>query len=192
MRPTKPPADRDIVERYLSRDESALADTQHKYGHALTALSEHITEDTCDAQECVNDTYLTAWNSIPPHTPYDYLYAFLARITRHLSLDRVKHRQRQRRSATIVELSEELEACIPAPDDREPTASDEQFGALIDTFLEHEKPLSRQIFLRRYWFMDSVAAIAGRFGISESRVKSSLYRTRTRLREYLEKEEQGK
>lgn len=188
MRSTKLLEDRDIVTRCLARDETALEDTQRKYGRVLTALSERITEDTCDAQECVNDTYLQAWNSIPPHTPYDYLYAFLARITRHLSLDRVKYRNRQRRAVTVVELSAELEACIPAPDDSEPALSDELFGALIDRFLEQEKPLARNIFLRRYWFMDGVADIARRLGISESHVKSSLFRTRARLRDHLLKE----
>lgn len=188
MAPTKMPEDRELIEQYLARDEAAIAGTERKYGRALTALSEQITQDRQDAQECVNDTYLDAWNSIPPHRPYDYLYAFLARITRHLSLDRVKYRARERRAAVVVELSAELEACIPAPDDTPAAWGDERFAEVLDGFLANEKPLARRIFLRRYWFMESVKMIAARLGVSESRVKSSLFRSRERLRAHLEKE----
>ena len=188
MVPTKLPEDWELIELYLARDEAAIAGTEKKYGRLLTALSERITENFSDAQECVNDTYLGAWNSIPPHRPYDYLYAFLARIVRHLSLDRVKYRTRERRAAVVIELSAEMEACIPAPDDEPAAWTDERFAEVLDAFLANEKPLARRIFLRRYWFMESVKTVAARFGISESRVKSSLFRSRERLRAHLEKE----
>ena len=184
----KLPDDRTLVELYLARDESAIDGTAKKYGTALTALFARITECTEDAEKCVNDTYLDAWNSIPPHRPFDYLFAFLARITRHLSLDRVRYHNRQRRAAVMVELSEELEACIPSPDDTPAAWADDRFSSVLNAFLDSEKPLARRIFLRRYWYMESVKTIAARFGIGESRVKSSLFRSRERLRAHLEKE----
>ena len=188
MASTKVYDDRTLVDLYLARDEAAIDGTAQKYGQALNTLAERITENAEDAEECVNDTYLDAWNSIPPHRPYDYLFAFLARITRHLSLDRVKYHNRRRRAATVVELSEELEACIPSPDDTPATWTDDRFSIVLNVFLANEKPLARRIFLRRYWYMESVKAIAARFGIGESRVKSSLFRSRERLRAHLEKE----
>ena len=188
MAKTKMPEDRVLVEQYLARDEQAIAGTARKYGRALTVLSERITEDASDAEDCVNDTYLDAWNCIPPHRPYDYLYAFLARITRHLSLDRIRYRNRLRRDGTVVELSAELEACIPSPDNDPVSWGDDRFATVLNAFLASEKTLSRRIFLRRYWHMDSIEQIAARYGVTKGSVKSSLFRSRERLRAHLEKE----
>ena len=104
---------------YLARDESAIAQTAEKYGGRLRALAMGIVADRRTAEECENDTYLEAWRSIPPHEPRSCLYAFLARITRHISLDRCRRRTALKRNALFVELSTELEQCIPAPDDTE-------------------------------------------------------------------------
>ena len=109
--------DEKIVELYLKRNEEAIGRTSEKFGKRLQKLSFGITEDFETAEECENDTYLEAWNRIPPHEPKSYLYAFLARITRHLSINRCRERERLKRKAFLCELSAEMEECIPPPDD---------------------------------------------------------------------------
>ena len=111
--------DNRIVDLFLKRDEEAIAQTSKKYGKRLRSLAYKIVNDHETAEECENDTYMEAWNSIPPHDPGNYLYAFLARITRHISLNCCRNRDRLKRSAFICELSEELEQCIPASNDVE-------------------------------------------------------------------------
>lgn len=180
--------DERIVELYLSRDEAAIKETAEKYGGRLKALSFGIVGDPETAEECENDTYLEAWNSIPPHEPRGYLYAFLARITRHVSLNRCRDRDRLKRRAFICELSAEMEQCLPDPDDGTHRADDMVLGEVINKFLGSLDEEKRNVFIRRYWFMDSVSDIAERFGLSESKVKTTLFRCRERLRERLRKE----
>lgn len=177
-----------IVELYLRRDEAAIGETAGKYGHRLQKLSLGIVQDVQTAEECVNDVYLEAWRSIPPHEPRSYLYAFLARIARHLSLNRCRERERLKRSAFVSQLSEELEQCIPAPDDLACRMDDMALRDAINGFLGTLSPEKRNIFLRRYWYLDSIASISQRFGLSQSKVKTTLYRSRNALRAYLEKE----
>lgn len=180
--------DRGIVALYLRRDETAIWQTAEKYGHRLRALAYGIVNDLQTAEECENDTYMEAWHTIPPHEPSDYFYAFLARITRHISLNRCRDRDRLKRSAFICELSAEMEQCIPAPDDSSCRMDDLALRTAINDFLGKLDEEKRNIFVRRYWFLDSVADIAKRYGISESKVKTTLFRCRNRLREYLNKE----
>lgn len=180
--------DSKIVELYLHRDEAAIEQTCVKYGSRLRSLSLGIVNDRQTAEECENDAYMEAWRSIPPHEPKSYLYAFLARITRHISLNCCRDRSRLKRSAFICELSTELEQCIPAPDDVECRIEDMALGEAINRFLGTLDKEKRNIFVRRYWYLDSVAHISRRFGLSESKVKTALFRCRVRLREYLEKE----
>lgn len=180
--------DHSIVALYLNRDEAAIARTAEKFGGRLRALSYGITNDRQTAEECENDTYIEAWNSIPPHEPASYLYAFLARITRHISLNCCRNRRRLKRSAYLCELSRELEECIPAPDDVECRINDMAFGQAINGFLGSLTEEKRNIFIRRYWYLDSIAHIAKGFGLSESKVKTTLFRCRNQLREYLRKE----
>lgn len=176
--------DNEIVELFLARDESALAKTAEKYGKRLRALALHICGDMTAAEECENDTYLKAWNSIPPHEPRSYLFSFLAKITRCTALDRVKKDARAR----FAELTEELENTLPSPDDVEGRLDGKLLSEAISAFLRTQSAEKRNIFLRRYWFTDSVAEIAKRFSISEGKVKSALFRTRNALQEYLKKE----
>ena len=147
-----------------------------------------IINDRQTAEECENDTYMEAWNAIPPHEPKSYLYAFLARITRHISLNCCRERSRLKRKAFICELSAEMEQCIPAPDDVECRIDDLAFGEAINGFLGMLDEEKRNIFIRRYWYLDSIAAISAYFACSESKVKTTLFRCRSQLREYLEKE----
>lgn len=177
-----------IVELYLRRDETAIRQTAEKFGSRLRALAYGIVGDLQTAEECENDTYMEAWNLIPPHEPESYLYAFLARITRHISLNRCRERSRLKRSALLCGLSTEMEQCIPAPDDVTCRIDDIALREAINGFLSTLGEEKRNVFLRRYWYLDSIAAISKRFAMSEGKVKTMLFRSRRRLRDYLEKE----
>ncbi|MCQ2431953.1 MAG: RNA polymerase sigma factor [Clostridia bacterium] len=180
--------DPSIVELYLARDEAAIDATAKKYGPRLRTLAARITDDDLTAEECENDTYIEAWNRIPPNEPKDYLFAFLAAITRHIALNRIRDRNRKKRSARLCALTDELEDCLPTPDGIEHLADAITQKAVIDRFLSSLDADKRYIFLRRYWYMDSIADIARRCGYSESRIKSVLFRCRGELKKLLEKE----
>ena len=180
--------DNTIVEMYLRRDETAIGQTAEKFGARLRALSYGIVRDRQSAEECENDTYMEAWNSIPPHEPRSYLYAFLARITRHISLNCCRDRRRLKRNACICEFDAEMEECIPSPDDIECRIDNMTLSKSINGFLGELDEEKRNIFIRRYWYLDSIADISLHFALSESKVKTTLCRCRARLREYLKKE----
>lgn len=180
--------DKRIVDLYLQRNEAAIKETAEKYGSRLSALAFSIVKDRETAEECVEDTYMEAWNSIPPHEPRSYLYAFLARIIRHISLNCCRDRGRLKRRAFLCELSEEMEQCLPAPDDIECRMDNMALREAINGFLGSLKEENRNIFLRRYWYLDSIADISRRYGLSESKVKITLFRSRNQFRTYLEKE----
>ena len=177
-----------IIELYLMRDEEAIKLTAEKYGSRLRSLAYGIVNNRQTAEECENDTYLKAWNAIPPHEPRGYLYAFLARITRHVSLNCCRARDQLKRRAFICELSAEMEQCIPSPDDSECLMDDAALRNAINGFLGKLNEEKRNIFVRRYWYLDSVADISKKFDLSESKVKTTLFRCRRELRDYLEKE----
>lgn len=180
--------DDQIVDLYLRRDEDAIRNTTEKYGSRLRALSQGIVCDRQTAEECESDTYMEAWNTIPPHEPRSYFYAFLARIVRHISLNCCRDRSRLKRSAFICELSAEMEQCIPAPDDAACRMEENVLRDAINGFLGSLSEEKRNIFLRRYWYLEPIADIAKRFGVSESKVKTTLFRCRNGLRDYLEQE----
>ncbi len=180
--------DREIVELFLKKDQTAILHASEKYGSRLRALAHGIVQDTQTAEECENDTYLEAWKLIPPNEPKEYLYAFLARITRHVSLNRCRDVKRLKRSAQICELDAEMEECIPAPDDAACRVDDMALGEAINGFLCRLDKEKRNIFIRRYWYMDPIADISSRFDISEGKVKTTLFRCRSQLREHLKKE----
>lgn len=180
--------DNTIVDLYLQRNENAIKETTLKYGKRLRALSYSIVCDSQTAEECENDTYVEAWGAIPPHEPREYLYAFLARIVRHVSLNCCRNRRRLKRQAVICELDAELERCIPSPDDGACRLDDIVLRDVLNSFLASLDETRRNMFVRRYWYLDSVADISRRFALSESNVKTTLYRCRERLREYLERE----
>ena len=180
--------DNQIIELYLFRDEAAIRQTSEKFGKRLRSLAYAIISDLQTAEECENDTYMEAWNAIPPHEPRSYLYNFLARITRHISLNCCRERSRLKRKAFICELSTEMEQCIPAPDDVECRIDDMAFGEAINGFLGMLDEEKRNIFIRRYWYLDSIAAISACFACSECKEKTTLFRCRNQLRKHLEKE----
>ena len=180
--------DEEIVELYLSRDETAINRTSEKYGKSLRFLAYKICGDLSEAEECENDTYLKAWESIPPHVPNNYFYSFLAKITRCIAINRVKLQTRQKRSAELLELTSELENLIPSANDVESRLDGEILSKAVSGFLRTLSAEKRNIFLRRYWYLDSIAEISKRYSISEGKIKSVLFRTRKKLFEYLVKE----
>ena len=178
--------DAKILDLYFARDEDAIRETDTAYGKRLHALAKNILQNREDAEESVNDTYAEVWKSIPPRRP-KYFFAFLASICRHLSLNRVDWKQAAKRRAHVVPLTEEMENCIPdTVHERQMEAK--ELGKLLDLFLESLPKDSRLIFLRRYWYVDSVPEIAARYGMTESKVKMQLSRTKEKLRLFLEQE----
>lgn len=180
--------DEEIVDLFLLRSEKAIDGSKKKYGRRLRQIAKAITMDFQTAEEVENDTYFRAWESIPPGKPYAYLYAFLARIARNLSLDFCKSRGRLKRSGDILELSEEMEQCIPSNSSTEEEADSIMLAGKISEFLNSKSEEKRNIFMRRYWFTDPVERISERYGISESKVKTTLFRLRAELKSYLESE----
>ena len=177
--------DRDIVALYWARNERAIAETEQKYGAYCRSVAFHILRNGEDSGECVNDAYLRAWDTMPPQRP-DRLRAFLAAITRNLSLDRCRVRGAQRRGGKQLDLAlHELEESIPSGGN---VADDLALADLLDRFLAGLEPEARKIFLRRYWYMLSIKEIARGMGFGESRVKTSLLRSRKTLKAILERE----
>lgn len=175
-----------IINLFFDRNEQAIRETDTRYGRLCFSVANKILENSQDAEECVNDTYLTAWNKIPPTRP-NYLAAFLCKITRLLSLKKLELMNALKRASIMTVSFEELESVLP---DRKIASSteEEDLGRLISAFLRQENEVARNVFLRKHLFFDTVAEIAERYGINENTVKSMLFRTRNRLREYLRKE----
>ena len=178
--------DAQIIELFFQRNEQAVKETDTAYGRRLYALSNNILNNREDAEESVSDTYMETWKSIPPKHP-KYFYAFLASICRNISFNRLDWRLAAKRNAEVVALTQEMETCIP--DTRQEGEMDRRvLRRILENFLDSLSKESRLIFLRRYLYVDTVAEIAARYGISESKVKTQLHRTRAKLHTYLAKE----
>ncbi len=175
--------DREIVELYFNRDQRAISETQIKYGRLCHKLINRIVCDELETEECVNDTYLGLWQAIPPQRPENFM-AFVARIARNLAVMRLKYLKASKRNSDAIVSLSELEEIIPSADSFE-AIEDGDVGRWINEFLHAEDEIPRKIFIRKYWYLDSVADIADSFGFSETKVKSMLFRTRNKLREHL-------
>ena len=176
--------DRDIIEMYFARDERAISETSSKYGSYCGSIAMNILGSREDTEECVNDTWLRAWNSIPPHRP-NLLRVFLGKIARNLALDRYKARTAEKRMGGEFAMSlDELDDCIGTVDERESA----EIGESISRFLRTQPKETRSVFVCRYFYCDSISDIARRFGISEAKVKTLLFRTRSKLKIHLEGE----
>jgi len=181
--------DKIIIDLYWERSEAAIDETSKKYSRYCYYISFNILQDNENAKECVNDTYLRAWNAIPPKRP-ENLATFLGKITRNLSLNKYKQRSAQKRGMGHVELVlSELEDCIISPKDVENTVSEILLTEAINSFLANVPRINRSIFVRRYWYMSAIRDIAEEYNISESKVKSMLFRMRKELKAKLEKED---
>lgn len=174
-----------IVDLYLKRDEQAIRETSLKYGAQLMSLAGRVTEDRQTAEECVNDAYLKAWQSIPPNEPRDYLFPYLAKLVRQLSFDAVRYRNRKKRSAQMTELSEELEQTVSGLETPESETDAKILMQEVSKYLKSLPKKRRVMFVRRYYYMDSVSDIAKDWNVKESYVRLTLYRVRNGLKKYL-------
>ena len=180
--------DKQIIDLYWKRSETAISETAVKYGGFCYAIAYNILAHREDAEESVNDTYLAAWNRLPPHKPA-ILSAFLGKITRYISISRWRSRSAYKRGAGEMPLAlEELGECVAGSLDVEAGYIRKETAAAVNRLLDTLGDQERNIFLRRYWFLDSTADIAARYGISQSKVSTTLHRTRKKLRSALEQE----
>ena len=180
--------DQQILDLYWARSEDAIAETDKVYGRYFLFIAREILRDEEDAKETVNDTYLKAWNTIPPQRP-NPLKTFLGRITRQLSINRLEQNTAQKRGGNQYALAlDELAECIPDGSSEEKLVSKIALTDALNRFLRELPIQQRQIFLLRYWYARSIADIAASFGMSRSKVTSLLFRVRGKLKEHLEKE----
>ena len=178
-----------IIELFWARDEKAVSEAEKKYGQYCYTIANNILLNHEDASECVNDMLLSAWNTIPPNRP-EYLPGFLGSITRNLSLKKLRKKLAEKRGGGKQNLAmEELEECIPSEKSIDEQLEEKELVKIINSFLEIQKPEERKVFLRRYWFYDSVRDISSKYHYSESKVKSMLKRMRDRLRIRLQEED---
>lgn len=179
--------DQTIIELFWQRSEDAIRNVSQKYGKYLTKIAMNVLNHYEESEECVNDTYLTAWNQIPPDRPQKLL-PYLGRITRCLALNRYDYLTAQKRNTEFMLQLSELEECLSGTDSIENKYEVSELAAVISTFLRTENSDNCNIFIRRYWYSDSISDIASRFGMGESKVKSILFRIRCRLKKHLESE----
>ena len=177
--------DTQIIDLYFARDERAIAETDGKYGGFCRTLARNILTLRQDAEEVVNDTYLRAWNAMPPERPAR-LKSWLGRIVRNLSLDRWRHDHASKRYAGLDVLLSELDDCVPGGSDPDRLAEADEMAECISRWLRALPEDDRGLFLRRYWYGDSVKELAARAGTTAPRMTNRLYRLRQRLREELE------
>ena len=178
--------DRRIIELFYERSEQAVFELSEKYGKLCLKIALNILGDPRDAEECVNEAYLAIWNSIPPQTP-DQLSSYLCRIVRNTALKRYRANTAAKRNSTFDLSYEELADCIPV-NTIEDAAESQELSEAIDMFLETLDPVNRAVFMRRYWFFDTVPEIAEAFGITQHNVSVRLSRTRNKMRRFLKKE----
>ncbi len=178
--------DASIIELFFARDQTAIKHTEEKYGKLCHSIAYNILGNAEDSEECVNDTYMGIWNAIPPTRPSN-LMAFVCRIARNISLKKLEAATREKRSHPAFVSLSELAEILP-DESLGQSVSDARIGELISDFLRREKEDRRNVFIRRYYFFESLGGIAKQFGYSESKIKSMLYRTRQKLKDYLIKE----
>lgn len=177
-----------IVQLYLNRDEEALRQTDLKYRGYCMSLAKRFLASQADAEEVVNDTWLRAWNSIPPQKP-EVLRMFLAKITRNLAMNRYRDQRALKRGNGEIDLAlEELNDCIPAYGNVQDALDGKELARVIQEFLLTQSGRDRSIFVRRYFLLESMAEIAERHHLTEVNTRKILSRTRSKLKDYLTKE----
>ena len=180
--------DKQIVDLYWERSEAAITETSKKYGRYCHHIAFNVLHNNEDSEECVNDTYLSAWNSMPPHRP-SVLKTFLGKLTRNISLNKYKQLTAEKRgNGQVALIIDELRECLPTTEGTENIVDDMVLADVFNRFLASLTVEKRRIFIRRYWYMSSVKEIAADYGMSESKVKMSLLRSRNELKHLLEKE----
>ena len=177
--------DEKIVQLYFDRDEQAILETANKYGYYCTAIAKNILGDRADAEECVNDTYVNTWNSIPPHKP-KVLSTFLGKIVRNLAFNRYKYNRAEKRwRGQAAAVLDELEELVSGKEDVEAAYERKELIATINEFLATLPEEKRNVFVCRYWYADNLSDIAERFGMSYFAISMMLNRIRAQLRNYL-------
>ena len=176
--------DSQIIELYWPRAGHAITETSNKYSRLLLSISLNILGNYSDAEECENDTYVAVWNTIPPTRP-NIFSAFLSKIVRNISINRYEYNRAKKRNSEYDLILSELEECTASTMSVEESYAAGEISAYIDDFLKTQKQETRVIFVRRYWYADPVKDIAQRMKISESKVKTVLFRTRKELQLYL-------
>lgn len=180
--------DEQIVSLYWLRKESAIRETEKKYDHCLTKIAYNILSDYEDSRESVNDTYLAAWSSMPPHRP-SILSTYLSKLTRRISIDLLRYRNRGKRQESQYALSlEELGECVSGGNTTEAAYDEKELADTIAAYLRQCSEEARNAFICRYYYLDSIREVAVCCGMTESKCKTLLHRTRKGLREYLNKE----
>ena len=179
--------DSQIVDLYLARNEEAIVQTSDKYGLRLRNIANNILNNIESAKECENDAYLETWKLIPPHEPREYLFSFIGKIVRHIAIDICRKNNRKKRNAVYCQLTKEIQECIPSNSNTEAEIELNYLSELIDSFLETRPKEQQNVFVRRYWYFDSISQIANLYGFSKSKVKTMLYRMRIDLKIHLEK-----
>lgn len=177
--------DTKIVQLYWDRNEQAIPATADKYGNYCRSIAQNLLGNSEDAEECVNDTYWSAWNYIPPHRP-TVLSTFLGKITRNLSLNRYKHNTADKRGGKqVAVVLDEIAELVSGTDGVEQEIDRQELIQAMDAFLRALSVEKRAIFVRRYWYFDTISAIASRFSMTENRVSVILHRLRRTLHTYL-------
>ncbi len=176
--------DYNIIDLYFKRDERAISETSEKYGKLCHNIASRIVGDHQAAEECVNDSYMALWQRIPPERPNSFC-AFIVKIVRNISIRRLKYRLADKRNPEVLISLDELEEIIPDGESFK-HIEDKELGSWISEFLYKEKEVTRNIFIRKYWYLDSVGDLSRKFGYSESKIKSILFRVRNKLKGYLE------
>ncbi len=176
-----------IIELFYARKEQAIAEVSDKYGAACKAVAKNILKNELDAEECVNDAYLALWNSIPPEKP-DPLRSYLFKVVRNISVAKYHTNTSLKRNSYYDTALEELEDCLAAPVGVQEEITAEALSRSIDAFLDTLSKHDRVMFVRRYWYSDSVSELAGRFCISQNNISVRLSRIRDKLKKHLEKE----
>ena len=179
--------DAEIIELYIRRDESAIQETEARYGHYCHAIALNIVSVKEDAEECVSDTYLNAWNSIPPQKP-DSLKTWLGKTVRNISLDLWRKNHRQKRYAGMEQLFDELAECIPSPSNIDAELEKQQIVDFLNHWLSKLSKNDRALFMRRYWNGEPVKVLAELYHISPANLANRLYYLRKKLKKSLEKE----
>ena len=183
-----PIEDENILELFCQRKEQALLETQARYGRLCRRVADNILSDARDAEECVNDTWLQAWRSIPPERPARFS-AWLARVTRNLAISRLRERGAQKRGRDeIAALLDELSECLPGGEEPERALEGRELAAAVDRFLGTLRKEEREVFVARVFFAAPSAELARRTGSSEAKISSQLQRTRKKLKQYLTEE----
>jgi len=178
--------DSKIIELLFARNEDGIKHMDDTYGRRLFVLADNIVKNDQDAEESVSDTYMKAWDTIPPKKSM-HLFAYLAKICRNFALKKLDWKAAAKRNAEVVSLTQEMETCIP-DETRERELDSRELGRILDAFLRTLSDENQMVFLRRYWYVDTITEIAVRYGISESAVNMRLNRTRSKLTQYLAKE----